>query len=217
MEISYLGHSCFKLKGKLATVVIDPFSSELTGFRLPKVEADIVIVTHEHKDHNFVAGVEGGPFIVNSPGEYEIKDISIFAYPSYHDSKNGEVRGANIVYLIEIDGLTICHLGDLGGPLPLKTLEEISAADIMMIPVGGKVTLGPKEAAEIIKQTEPYLVLPMHFRSPEHNPAVFSELLEVKDFLSEMGVDIPEKLDKLLITKDKLPEETKIILLERKG
>lgn len=212
-----MGHSCFKLKGKSATVVIDPFSSEMTGFRLPKVEADIVAVTHEHKDHNFVAGVEGGPFIVNSPGEYEIKGVSIFAYPSYHDNKNGEVRGANIVYLVEIDGLTVCHLGDLGGPLPSKTLEEISAADIMMIPIGGKVTLGPKEAAEIIKQTEPYLVLPMHFRSSDHNGAVFSDLLGVKDFLSEMGVDNPEKLDKLLITKDKLPQETKIVLLERKG
>lgn len=216
MEITYLGMSSFKIKGKSVTVVTDPFSSEMTGFRFPKVEAEIVTVSHDHKDHNFFQAVGGAPFIVSQPGEYEIKGVSIFGYQSFHDNKSGEVLGTNTIYLIEIDDLKICHLGDLGCSLSGKILEEISAADIMMIPVGGKVTIGPEEAAEIIKQTEPYIILPMHYKTADLNQAVFGDLLEVKDFLSDMGVDSPEKLEKLSVSKDKLPEEAKIILLERR-
>lgn len=213
MDITYLGHSCFKLKGKNSSVVIDPFSSEMTGMRFPKAEADIVAVTHEHKDHNFVDGVEGGPFIINAPGEYEIKGVSVFGFDSKHDNKNSK----NIIYLIEMDDLSICHLGDLGEMPSPKVLEEISTADILMIPVGGRVTIGPKEAAEIIKQTEPFIVIPMHYKTPEHNKEIFGDLFGVDEFISEMGVNNPEKLDKLSVNKEKLPEETKVILLERKN
>lgn len=213
MDITYLGHSCFKIKGREATVVIDPFSSEMTGLRFPKAEADIVAVTHQHKDHNFIAGVEGGPFVINAPGEYEIKGVSVFGHESKHDNKNGK----NTIYLIEMDGLSVCHLGDLGEMPPPKVLEEISTADILMIPVGGRVTIGPKEAAEIIKQIEPFIVIPMHFKTADHNKEIFGDLFGVEEFISEMGVSNPEKLDKLLVNQEKLPEETKVILLEKKN
>lgn len=215
MEISYLGHSSFKIKGKETTIITDPFSSDFVGLKFPKVEADIVTVSHNHKDHNFIQAVEGAPFIIDSPGEYEVKGISIFGYPSFHDSKSGAERGINNIFLIEIDGINICHLGDLGVKLTDKIVEEISIADILLVPVGGITTIGPEEAVEVIKQIEPLIVIPMHFKV-EGMDENFSKFSGVEQFLKEMGVENAEKLDKLSITKDKLPEETKVVVLERK-
>ncbi len=216
MEITYLGHSSFKLRGKTVTVVTDPYDSEFVGLKFPKTQADIVTVSHQHNDHNFTSAVEGGPFIISEPGEYEIKGVSVFGYPSFHDEKSGELRGKNIVYLIEIDGLKICHLGDLGGNLSRNIMEEIGTMDVLMVPVGGIVTLGLNETTEFIRQAEPKIVLPMHFKT-EGLEKTFDELSSLNDFLTKFGVDNPEKMDKLTIAKDKLPEETKVILLERKN
>lgn len=217
MEISYLGHSSFRIKTKTATVVTDPFAPEMTGFRFPKVEADVVTISHNHKDHNNALLVEGSPFEISLPGEYETKGISVFGYSSFHDNKSGAERGKNTIFLIEAEGLRICHLGDLGGIPSEEILEEISGADVLMIPVGGGgAVLDAKQAAEVIKQAEPLYVLPMHFKTDEHNEN-FAEFSPVQSFLKEMGVDQPEKLDKLSLSKDKLPEEVKIVLLERKS
>jgi len=216
MEITYLGQSSFKIKGKDATLVTDPFKPDFVGLKFPKVEADIVTVSHNHLDHNFTAGVEGAPFVVDRPGEYEIKGVSIFGYPTFHDAKLGAERGENTIFLIEMDGISICHLGDLGCKLPDKILEEINVADILLVPVGGEVSLNPTEANEVIKQTEPLIVIPMHFKL-EGMKEDFAKFATVDQFLKEVGVESPERLDKLSVTKDKLPEETKIILLERKG
>lgn len=217
MEITYLGHSSFKIKAKTAGVVTDPFSSEMVGFKFPKTEADIVTVSHQHLDHNNISMVEGNPFIISAPGEYEVKGVSIFGYQSFHDSKSGAERGENVIYVIENEGLRICHLGDLGSAISPKTLEEISEIDVLMIPVGGGVTIGPHEAADLISQIEPKIILPMHTRVSGINEKVFGDLKTVEEFLKEMGTLSPEKLDKLSLTKDKLTEEMKIVLLERKG
>lgn len=216
MEITYLGHSSFKLRGKTVTVVTDPYDSEFVGLKFPKTQADIVTVSHQHKDHNFTSAVENGPFIISEPGEYEIKGVSVFGYPSFHDEKSGELRGKNIVYLIEIDGLKICHLGDLGGSLSGNIMEEIGTMDVLMIPVGGSVTLELNETTEFIRQAEPKIVLPMHFKTDDLKKT-FDELSSLNDFVTKFGVDNPEKTDKLSIAKDKLPEETKVILLEKKS
>ncbi len=213
-----MGHSSFKLRGKSATVVTDPYDPEFVGLRYPKTEADIVTVSHCHQDHNFISIVGGGPFVINQPGEYEIKDVSVFGFSSYHDDKKGAEKGKNIIYLVEIDGFRICHLGDLGGGLPAELIEEIgTAVDVLCVPVGGKVTLGPNEAVELINQIEPSIVLPMHYNLPDMNQKIFGDLKPVDEFLSKMGVEDKTVLDKLTISKDKLPEETKVVILERKG
>ncbi len=216
MDITYLGHSSFKIKGKTATVVTDPFSSEMVGFKFPKTEADIITVSHQHQDHNNISLVEGNPFIISAPGEYEVKGVSIFGYQSFHDSRSGAEKGENIIYVIEAEGLRICHLGDLGSAISPKTLEEISEIDVLMIPVGGEVTIDQHEAADLVSQIEPKIILPMHYRVSGINEKVFGGLKTVEDFLKEMGTLSPEKLDKLSLAKDKLPEEMKIVLLERK-
>ncbi|PIQ70263.1 lactamase [Candidatus Shapirobacteria bacterium CG11_big_fil_rev_8_21_14_0_20_40_12] len=217
MEVIYLGHSSFKFRGKSVTVVTDPYDPEYVGLKYPKTEADIVTVSHNHPDHNFISIVGGGPFVISQPGEYEIKGVSIFGFSSYHDDKQGAERGKNIIYLIEVDGFRICHLGDLGERLSSELIEEIGTADILCIPVGGKVTLGTNEAVELTAQIEPSIVLPMHFNLPGINQKIFGDLNPVDEFLSKMEVEDKTVLDKLSISKDKLPEETKVVILERKG
>ena len=217
MEIYYLGHSSFKVRSKTAVLITDPFSPAMVGFKFPKTEADIVTISHQHSDHAEIQAIGGNPFVVSAPGEYEIKGVSIFGFPTFHDSKQGTERGQNTVYLIEADGLRIFHLGDLGVSLSPKILGEVNGVDVLMIPVGGVFTIGPKEAVDIISQIEPQIILPMHYRTPGINEKVFGKLAALEDFLKELGVGTFEKLDKLSLSKDKLPEETKVVVLERKS
>lgn len=217
MDITYLGHSSFRIKGKTATVVTDPFSPAMVGFKFPKTEADIVTVSHQHEDHQNTPAVEGNPFLISLPGEYEVKGVSVFGFPSFHDNHSGSERGGNIIYLIEADGLRLCHLGDLGDGIPQKVLAEIIGVDVLFVPVGGVATIGPEEAVEVINQIEPLIVIPMHFKAPDINEQVFGKFAPVEKFLAQMGAEGVEKLDKLSISKDKLPQETKVVVLERKG
>jgi len=216
MDIYYLGHSSFRIKGKNAAVVTDPYSSSIFKFRYPKVETDIVTISHQHEDHNNLGAFSSSPFTADLPGEYEVKGVSIFGFPSYHDDKKGAERGANTIFLIEIDGLRVCHVGDLGETPSDKVLEEILGSDILMVPVGGKAVLTPKEASDLVSKIEPLIILPMHYKTAETDEYLdgFSELNE---FLSQMGAEEAEKLDKLSISKDKLPTETKVVVLERKS
>ncbi|MCL5090898.1 MAG: MBL fold metallo-hydrolase [Patescibacteria group bacterium] len=217
MDITYLGLSAFRLKGKAVTLVTDPFSSAMVGFKFPKTEAEIVTLSHQHEDHSFVSGIEGSPFVVSSPGEYEVKDVSLFGYPSTHNTASNNELGENIIYLIEMDGFRLCHLGDLGTIPSTKVMEEIIGVDVLMVPVGGVVTLDPEKAGEIISQIEPLIVLPMHYKTPGINEEVYGKMASIEDFLKEMGAETAEHLDKLSLNKDKLPQETKVIVLERKG
>ncbi len=212
MEISYLGHSSFRIKAKTGTVVTDPFSSAMVGFKFPRVEADIVTVSHQHQDHNQVQAVDGQPMVISLPGEYEIKGISVFGYTSFHDQSQGAERGENTIFVIETEGLRVCHLGDLGAAPPAKVMEEIIGVEVLLVPIGGKYTIGPEEAVELINQIEPRYVLPMHFKTPG-----MTDLADLEAFLSEIGTEKTEKIDKLSVTKDKLAEETKVVVLERKG
>jgi len=216
MEIYYFGHSSFKIKGKQVTLVTDPYDDPALGIKFPKVEADIVTISHSHSDHNAYQKVEGHPFLISEPGEYEAKGVSIFGFKTFHDLKQGNDRGENIIYLIEMDSLRICHLGDLEEVLDDQLLEEINGVDLLMIPVGGFYTLGPEKAVELIAKIEPTIVIPMHFKIPQMGKA-FENLVSVEDFFKVMGVGQISPLPKLVISKDKLPEERQIILLERKN
>ncbi len=135
MEIIYLGHSAFRLKGKTASVVTDPYDETVGKF--PKeVEADVVTVSHGHFDHNAVSKIRGNPFVVDSPGEIEVKGVSVVGVATHHDDKMGEERGGNTVFVIEMEGLRVVHLGDLGHKLTAEQLAEIGPVDMAMLPVG---------------------------------------------------------------------------------
>ena len=214
MEIVYLGHASFRLKGKKAVLVTDPFDPKMVGLSFPKTKADIVTVSHQHDDHNQIELVKGVQRVIDGPGEYEIKGVSVIGINTFHDEKKGEERGKNTIYIIEMDEVRIAHLGDLGHRLSEKLLEAIGEIDILMIPVGGVYTIGPKRAAELARAIEPKIIIPMHYQQPGLNPKVFAKLSSVEPFLSQIGLPV-EKSEKLNFKKEIFAEEQKVVLLSK--
>ncbi|HYB00745.1 MAG TPA: MBL fold metallo-hydrolase [Ktedonobacteraceae bacterium] len=207
MEISWLGHSCFHLRGKNVTLITDPFSPQL-GHTLGKISAPIVTISHNHPGHNYVEGISGDPRIVRGPGEYEISDVLITGVASYHDDKHGQELGRNTIYIIHMDDLVICHLGDLGHVLQEEQLEEAADADILLVPIGGQHTINAAQAAEVISQVEPHIVIPMHYSPP---PGDAPNPLD--KFCREMGIEAINPQPKLSITHSALPAETQVVIL----
>lgn len=216
MEISYLGHSSFRIKGKTVTIVCDPYDSEKVGFKFPKLEANIVTLSHDHFDHNQSQLVGGNPKVVSGPGEYEIAGVSIFGTHSYHDNREGQERGPNTIYTMAIDGVSVCHLGDLGHKLSDEQLDSIGNVDLLFVPVGGVYTIGPGEANEVVSQIEPKVVIPMHYKVPGLALSKADQLHEVDDFVREIGVE-PVRESKFAVTSDKIPEEMQLVVLERRN
>ena len=209
MDITWLGHSCFRLKGSHATVITDPYSPEI-GYSLGKTSANIVTLSHQHPGHCYAKGVGGGPKIVERPGEYEIGGVLIIGIGTFHDKEKGGSRGKNTVYLLGIDEVTICHLGDLGHMLTDEQVEEIDDVDILLLPVGGVSTINAAAAAAVVRQIEPKIVIPMHYQTP----ALKFELEPVDKFLKEIGAKQVEPLPKLTVSKSSLPASTQIVLLD---
>ena len=209
MEISWLGHSCFRIKGSQATVITDPYSPEV-GYSLGKTDARIVTMSHSHPGHSFVQGIGGEPKLISGPGEYEISDVLIIGIATFHDGDKGSLRGRNTVYLIEMDELSICHLGDLGHVLTAEQMEDLGSIDILLIPVGGVSTINAPVAAEIVRQMEPKVVIPMHYKTE----AISRELEPVTGFLKEIGVEQVTPKPKLSFTHSNLPTSTQVFLLE---
>ncbi len=211
MDVFWLGHSCFRIKGKRATIVTDPFPPDL-GYALGEPAADIVTVSHQHPGHSYVSGVSGvsgSPHNITGPGEYEVSGVLIIGFPTFHDAEKGAQRGKNNVYLMEIDGITICHLGDIGHTLNTEQVEDIDEVDVLLLPVGGVSTIDAVSAAETIRRIEPKIVIPMHFKTPE----LKRELDPVEKFLKEMGTGQVEPLPRLSITPSSLPASTQVVLL----
>ncbi len=216
MTIIWHGQSLFEIttsrgKNNQVNIVIDPFSPEI-GLRIPKLEADIVLTTHDHYDHNNVKAVAGNPFLIEGPGEYEIKEVFIQGIPAFHDDLQGKERGKITIFTIEAEELRLCHLGDLGQKeLTPDQLEKIGEIDILMIPIGGNYTISGKEAVKIMSQIEPKIIIPMHYALPK----LKVKLEEVDKFLKIMGIKKIEPVNKLTIKKKELAEEeAKIIVLK---
>src|SRR3989440_8358079 len=214
MEISWLGHSCFMLRGKNVTLIADPFSPQLghpqgEPLKLGKVNAPIVTISDNHPGHNFAEGVGGNPRVVRGPGEYEISDVLITGVASYHDNKRGAERGRNTIYVIHMDDLVICHLGDLGHTLQEEQLEEVADADILLIPIGGGATLNGAQAAEVISQVEPHIIIPMHYSDEVPDP--------LDKFCREMGIESINPQPKLTVTRNSLPAEPQVVILSQRS
>src|SRR3989344_3968678 len=201
MTINWFGHSCFRIETKEASILIDRFSEEKTGLRPPKIKDDIVLVTHEHLDHNNIEGLNPEAFLINTPGEYEKKGVAVRGISSYHDKTQGKERGLNTIFVIKAEEMKICHLGDLGQEkLEDKQVEEIGDIDILLVPVGGNYTINYKEAIEVISQIEPKIIIPMHYKIKD----LKADIEGPEKFVKELGLT-PEKLDKYKIAKKLLP------------
>lgn len=208
MNIQYYGHSCFKITAKPAgrgqedvSLFIDPFDKAI-GLRPPQGQADLVLVTHDHHDHNNVSALKGDPRAIDIPGEYSVKGINIVGIPTFHDESEGKERGRNTVYLIEAEDIRICHMGDLGGDLTAKQYELLNEVDVLMIPIGGKYTLDYKKAAEMARKIEPNVIIPIHYKISGSNVDVDDE----KRFCAEMGNCNSDKSSKINMKKKDLEE-----------
>jgi L-ascorbate metabolism protein UlaG (beta-lactamase superfamily) len=208
MEINWLGYSCFRIKGSKATVITDPYSPN-SGYSMGKQTANIVTVSHRHPEHSFLSAIGGEPRVINGPGEYEISGVMVIGLSTFHDSEKGKTRGKNTVYLMEIDELSVCHLGDLGHALTAEEAEDLGNIDILMIPVGGVSTITASVASETVRQLEPKVVIPMHYKTL----LLKRELDPVDKFLNEMGVKEVTPQPKLSITKANLPLTTQVVVL----
>lgn len=217
MDIYWGGQALFRLKGKNASVIIDPYDPQFTGLKLPKdLISDVVLSTHDHKDHNnssVVTTSQGEKaFGFKEPGEYEVAGVVITGINSFHDAQQGSDRGKNTIFHLFFDGLNIVHLGDLGqSKLTEEQINKLGQTDILLIPVGSVYTIDSKTAATIVSQLEPKIIIPMHFKLE----GLKFELEGVESFLKEMGVEGIVAQPKLSISKEKLPEEPQVILLSK--
>ncbi|MBW6431900.1 MBL fold metallo-hydrolase [Patescibacteria group bacterium] len=211
VEIINLGHAAFKFTGKTISVITDPFQDAAVGLKFPRVEADVVTISHDHDDHNNREGIKGDYICFDSPGEYEIKGAEIVGIRSYHDEKKGEERGQNTIFVYALDDIKICHLGDLGHELTSEQIEKIDGIDVLIIPVGGKYTIDAKQAAKVVAAIGPKIVLPAHYKIGK-----MTDLGAVDDFLKEMGAEA-KKVSELKIKQKELADELEFYLLTLKA
>ena len=207
LDLTWHGQSCFRLRGKGASVVTDPYPPSL-GPRL-KLDASLVTVSHQHGSHSHVQAVRDA-YVIEGPGEYEVSGVTVRGLPTFHDGADGAEHGRNTVFIIELDDVRVCHLGDLGHSLSDEALEAIGNVDVLLVPVGGGAALDGARAAEVVRQVEPRYVVPMHFG----HAAIRGDLAPVDRFLKEMGVAEAEPQTKLVVQASSTESETKIVVLE---
>jgi L-ascorbate metabolism protein UlaG (beta-lactamase superfamily) len=213
LDVTWLGHGCFRLRGRAAAVVTDPYPPAV-GLKLARMDAEVVTVSHEHDNHSFTQVVRDGAYEIRGPGEYEVAGVSVIGIPTYHDAEKGATHGRNTVYLIEIDDVRVCHLGDLGHKLEDAEAEAVTAPDVLLVPVGGASAMNGAQAAEVVRQLEPRYVVPMHYAIP----GLKLKLDPIDRFLKEMGVTVSEAQPKLAVQKSSVTEyETKVVVLEPKA
>lgn len=209
MKIKWYGHSFFSFTTEEGIVLItDPFDGSI-GYKTPRLEADIILVSHGHNDHSYIENITGKKLVVNKPGYHKVNGLNVKGIKTYHDDVEGEERGENIVFTFEIDGLKICHMGDIGHVPTRQQIEEIGEIDILLIPVGGTFTIDASAAQETISFFKPKIVIPMHFKTPD----VVQPIAPVDDFLERMGGGEYVNCCFMEVTPKTLPEEQKTFIL----
>ncbi|HEX2172931.1 MAG TPA: MBL fold metallo-hydrolase [Dehalococcoidia bacterium] len=208
MDIHWLGHSCFRLRGRDATVLIDPYPGSVGGQALARQSADILCLTNPHPNHAHRTIVEGAPPVLTGPGEYEIKGVLITGLGTTRRASEGTLP--NTAYLIEMDDVGVCHLGDLSRAMTNDLKEQLGSVDVLLIPTGGHCTIDAAAAAETISLIEPRIVIPMHFGSTASDPPLDG----LERFLKEMGVSEVQPQPRLSVSKSGLPEPTQVVVLE---
>jgi len=208
MIVTWLGHACFFLKSEDGlSVLLDPFHESDVGYVMPTTEADIVIISHDHMDHNNVDAAGSNAEVIFGPGEYICRETKIMGIKSYHDAHRGKLRGTNTIFCFALDGIRVCHLGDLGHTLSRAQIKAIGPVDLLFLPVGGRYTIDAVGANRVMSQLHPAVTVPMHYRTG----ALCFELDPVDDFLK--GKEAAKPQEELLLSKEDLSDEGKVVLL----
>jgi len=211
MEITWYGHSCFRLTERLmATVVTDPYDNTNIGYEALKLKADIVTVSHDASGHNFTKAVKGTSHVITGPGEYEIGGVFITAIQTNGHNKKSDDEVRNTLYVFDYDGITVAHLGDLQRVPSQTEVEALGAVNVALVPVGGGGGLNAAKAAEVISLLEPNIVIPMHYATKDTK----LKLDSLDKFLKEMGLSAASPETSLKVTRSGLPDETHVVVLE---
>ncbi len=213
MKIEYLGHSCFKLTESTGTsIVCDPYSDEI-GYAMRKVSADAVTVSHGHYDHNAVQNVDGAPILINGGQNNGLAGVEINSIKSFHDTSRGKKRGENTIFKFRMDGIDVCHLGDLGEKCSSDLIETLLPVDVLLIPVGGTYTIDAEMAKEYVDRIMPDIVIPMHYRTRDCK----LDIDRVEEFTGLFDGDSVEESEKcgIELSRKDLTGETRIIVLKR--
>ncbi|TMD61452.1 MAG: MBL fold metallo-hydrolase [Chloroflexi bacterium] len=210
MDITWLGHACFRMRGRDVTVLTDPPDPK-SGHAISKTDASVVTISHDHPGHASLKSVGGDPVILRSPGEYEVKECLLTGLASFHDGERGKTRGKNTVFIIRLDNVVVGHLGDLGHAIDEAELEALGDIDVLLVPVTGPdVNLTAALAADVVHQFEPKVVVPMSF-DPAAKEGVH------RRFLQEMGVKDVQPVPKLSVARANLPQELQVVVLESRA
>lgn len=212
MDLTWLGHACFRMRGKEGVVLTDP-PDPRSGHAIPKTEAHLVTMSHGHPGHSSLRSVGGEPVVLAGPGEYEVQEILVTGIGTFHDDEKGAARGKNTVFVIRIDDLVVCHLGDLGHVLAAADLEKLGEIDVVLIPIGGAETnLSAAQAAEVVHQLEPKVVVPMGY-----DPDAKKKDSPFERLLHELGVKDVTPVPKLSVTRSSLPGEMQVVALDSRA
>jgi L-ascorbate metabolism protein UlaG (beta-lactamase superfamily) len=215
VELTWLGHSCFRLLGRDVTIVTDPYSSDDWQYPPLATDANVVTISNDHPHHSCGAAVQRAQRVIRRPGEYELGGAMILGVRTPRITQPGDGNSSkNTAFVIRLEELTVCHLGDLGKPLTTEQLAPLKDSDVVLVPVGGRCTIGATEAAAVVAQIEPKLIVPMHFATDGTAGAV--ELDGVERFCREMGAADVQPQKRLSVTTATLPSEPTVVLLERR-
>lgn len=214
MKISWLGHSSFRLEESTGTVVVtDPFDAGIVGYEMPKTRADIVTISHDHGDHNALSRIEGNPIVLDRIGAFEIEGVHIASLRSYHDNKGGAKRGENRVFTFRMDGVDICHMGDIGEECQMSFVEALGSVNVLLLPVGGNYTIDAEQAKEYVDLIMPDIVIPMHYKTKDADIDIdklddFLKLFDDEDieYVSGNTIEFDRRFDS---------DSTKVIVLEK--
>lgn len=211
MIITYHGLSCFKIQSGEITAAIDP-PSKKSGLKTPRFQSDVILVTHDHDRHNGAEELmekssKDSVFLINSPGEYEIKNFIVNGIGSFHDSFSGEKYGKNTIYYLDIENIKLCHMGDFGeSKVNAQIKEQIGKIDILFMPIGGETVIDTSKSVDMITDLEPKIVIPMHYKDEK----------TLQEFLKEFKEESLKPVEKLVIKKKDISDndKMKVVVLE---
>jgi L-ascorbate metabolism protein UlaG (beta-lactamase superfamily) len=214
MKVKWYGHAAFLITTDQGIKIItDPYEPGAFGGGIAygpiPDQADIVLVSHDHADHNYVQGIKGKPQVVKGTGSHKVKNLEFKGIAAYHDGRKGSERGQNTIFCFSVDGVNVCHLGDLGHVLSDAETKQIGPVDLLLMPVGGVYTIDPAQATQTAQKLSPKIVIPMHYKTPHCG----FPLAQVEDFTSGKAGVKTARGDEVEIKKEKLPQIPEIIVL----
>lgn len=207
-EFRFFGHNCFRIKAREAVIMTDPVD-RITGYAMAKQTADIVSLSHKHPGHTNLNAVKPDYRVIDGPGEYEMHEVFITGIRTYHDNESGKKLGYNTIYLFEVEGMRIGHLGDLGHPLTADQAESLQDCDVLLVPAGGGDIISPEQAAEVIGQLGPKVVIPMQFATEIGD----QHLGGLDRFCKTLGIPVPAFEDKLVLRQSDLTDVMRLVAL----